>query len=486
MAYKPMRINNSLPKPPSLNCMINVSPIFDVMTGEYVDGVQGEKILNGGLYSLAAIVGEGNTFKSTIMNSCALRVMSRHPFVTVSTYDTEGSFSYQRMNGLSKQYPSLANEDFTGHDPDARYSLSSVLTLPGDDWWEKVKTFGREKKKVKDALGTTPFKDTYGKNEKDKVKYHYPSIFLLDSLSEFQTTEMKKKMESNDIDSSNLNMYYAQAGLQKSRFVDEIGKIIPTFGGIMMTTAHVGSFMSQSPTPEKKQLNYLKQGHKIKKVPQSFQFMTFHCWNLQDSKVLYNSDRSGPLFPSPDVGDEGSKTDIYAVTFVGLRNKSGLSGIPVSLIVSQSQGVLFDLSHYYHITTRDIGVEKAGHGYKVIIYPDVTALRTNVRQKLKDDPRFARAVELTCEIALMYQIHDSLDNKYRLKFNDIYTTIRDKGYDWNKILDSRGYWLFEEEVAELSPPPYLSGLDLLRICVGEYEPKHFKRDSIVDVAKKKK
>ena len=50
-----------------------------------------------------------------------------------------------------------------------------------------------------------------------------------------------------------------------------------------------------------------------------------------------------------------------------------------------------------------------------------------------------------------------------------------QGYDWEKILDSRGYWLFKEEEDMLQPPPYLSGYDLLRMAVGEYNPIHFKK-----------
>ena len=57
-----------------------------------------------------------------------------------------------------------------------------------------------------------------------------------------------------------------------------------------------------------------------------------------------------------------------------------------------------------------------------------------------------------------------------MSFEEIKQNVIDKGYDWDKVLDTRGYWLYIEEEKELNAKPYLSGFDLLRVAAGEYKP----------------
>ena len=144
------------------------------------------------------------------------------------------------------------------------------------------------------------------------------------------------------------------------------------------------------------------------------------------------------------------------VTFHGLRNKTGLSGIPLDLVISQASGILWGLSHWYFLNSRDDqGLVRKGANYTLDFYPDVSIMRTTVRDLLMEDKRLARAVELQAEIYLMYNFKDEIGNKYRMNASDIREKVISQGYDWEKILDSRGYWLFKEEEDMLQPPPYL-------------------------------
>lgn len=474
MAFKPVSMRGYVDQAPALRPLINVSPIFDVITGDWADGPQGTKVLNGGFMPFVAYIGEGNTFKSTIMNSCMIRALSRHPSATASTYDTEGSFQISRMVKLAQPYPSLAGEDF--YTQDSRYSLTTSTEMDGEDWFNGLKKMAQAKIADKSQFGTTPFIDSSIPDGKTLLKFPYPTFVALDSMSEFRTGASREKMEKNKIDDKEVNDYFMRAGLEKSRMITEIPQFCGRSGIYLLTTAHVDDTINMSGKPERKKLTYMRQGQDIKRVPKNFSFLTNHCWEIIKSAPYYNSDRSGPYYPSKTSGTTDDKTDLMLVTFHGLRNKSGLSGIPVSLVVSQSQGVLFDLSHYDLISQReDMGLTKKGHSYTAVFYPEKVLMRTTIRDLLEEDKKLARAIELSCEIALMYMFKDTIGNKYRMPFEEIYTKVSEKGYDWNKILETRGYWLYEEEVKELNPPPYLSGYDLLRIAADEYHPAFLKK-----------
>ena len=436
MAFKPMTMNEFIDTAPPLRPLLNVSPIFDVITGNWENGQNGSKILNGGIMPFIAFIGEGNTFKSTIMNSVMIRVLARHPAMTLSTYETEGSFSISRMVQLASPYPDLAKEDF--YTNESRYSLTTSTDMDGEDWFNGVKKFAQMKLKEKSQIGTTPFIDASKHDGKTLLTMPYPTGICLDSMSEFRTGASREKMDKNKIDDKEVNDYFMRAGLEKSRMITEIPQFVGRAGIFLATTAHVDDTINMTNKPERKKLTYMRQGQDIKRVPKNFSFLTNHCWEIIKSAPYY---------------------------------KSGLSGIPMQLIVSQSQGVLWNLSHYDIIASREgLGVTRKGHSATVDFYPDKVLMRTTVRDILDEDEKLARAVELSCEIALMYMYKDSIDNKYRMTFEEIKQNVIDKGYDWDKVLDTRGYWLYIEEEKELNAKPYLSGFDLLRVATGEYKP----------------
>lgn len=50
----------------------------------------------------------------------------------------------------------------------------------------------------------------------------------------------------------------------------------------------------------------------------------------------------------------------------------------------------------------------------------------------------------------------------------MYKDLKDLGYDWDELLDTRGYWVFEEHAAD--EKPFLSTKDLLEMRKGLYTP----------------
>ncbi|MEM5878787.1 MAG: hypothetical protein QXF12_07980, partial [Candidatus Aenigmatarchaeota archaeon] len=86
---------------------LNVGSLLDIPNGNYIKGLKNENILNGGLGPITAIVGKGNTFKSTIAHYFVLSASSKissnmkyRPYI--STYDTEINMQKERLLKLSK------------------------------------------------------------------------------------------------------------------------------------------------------------------------------------------------------------------------------------------------------------------------------------------------------------------------------------------------------------------------------------------------
>ena len=103
------------------------------------------------------------------------------------------------------------------------------------------------------------------------------------------------------------------------------------------------------------------------------------------------------------------------------------------------------------------------------LYPDVKLMRTTVRGICDADYLLQRAMEITSEMCQMQLIWkgDKLADKYRITPEELYTRIKDKGYDWSVLLNTRGYWVFE---GSTDPLNFLSTMDLLKMANDEYHP----------------
>ena len=65
---------------------------------------------------------------------------------------------------------------------------------------------------------------------------------------------------------------------------------------------------------------------------------------------------------------------------------------------------------------------------------------------------------------------------------ELYEDIKKLGYDWNTLLDTRGYWTFNQYS---HPVPYLNTVDLLKMRKGLYKPYWLNDDKKSEDKKKK-
>ena len=75
-----------------------------------------------------------------------------------------------------------------------------------------------------------------------------------------------------------------------------------------------------------------------------------------------------------------------------------------------------------------------------------------------------------CQIRNLW--HD-YDRDLLIEPSELYSKIKEKGYDWDILLNTRGYWMFNEDVSD-DTLPFLSTMDLLELAAGRYEPWWYK------------
>lgn len=463
-------LKRNVVKAPAVEPCFNVMSIFDVPTGYYVKGKNGEMILTGGLSPFTAWAGDGNTFKSTIMYALNLIAMKRYQSSTVEVYDTENNLQYMRLDNLTRSSAKFDTEPFEVND---RFTMVKSYQMPGEKWWDSWSSFSKEKLgKAKDYQLVSPF---VSESTGEQLKIFAPSFAILDSISGWTPSTILEKFDENELGDKNNNTIHARENLVKTQLLMAIKDTVSQSNCFVSTVAHLGNKVSLDGKPVSKDMLHLPQGKKFGGVPKKFEYYTMVTWFISRNAVLQSGDKE-TLYPRNDRDDVKGDADLVEITMITVRNKNGKTGLPIKVICSQEGGLHVALSEFHYCKEFDYGISGNVRSYAFDLFPDETLMRTTVRQKLDANEKLRRAVEITCEMCLMENLwHENpLWEKYRCTPKELYEGIKEKGYDWNVLLNTRGYWLFDEE-AKLDPLPFLSTMDLLRMRVGDYHPYWLKK-----------
>lgn len=460
---------------PNVKIMINLGACLDVPTGTYEKGVHGEHILNGGLAALTGVVGIGNNFKSTVTNFMAYTAISRViRYSKGETYDTEINI-HESHHMSYKVYKEIIEQFGVDLITQGRWVITDKTRYTGDEYFDRYKEFMKEKKKsFKDYEATTPFKDRDGKN----LKALLPTFSIIDSMSEFVTSDVMDMQDANSLGESGANTVSMRQGLQKNRFLMEIPGLANGSFDFLLMTAHIGSEFNMDPrNPAPKKLQHLKGGVKIKGVPEKFTFVMNNCWHCYNAAPLINQGTKGPEFPRDPNDDLPGDTDLNVVTVRQLRSKSGPSGMAIQMLVSQKEGVLPSLTEFYNIKENGrYGLDGNDRNYNLFLLPEVKLSRTTVRGKIDSNPQLRRALNITSEMCQMNDLWHHLRPGLLCTPKELYEDIAKIGYDWETLLNTRGYWVIKEE--EEGRPPFLSTMDLLMMRIGEYVPYWLSKDAV--------
>lgn len=448
---------------PSVRPILNIGCLFDITTGHYVTGKHGESILIGGLAPLTGIGGRGNMYKSTIAHFMLLSALDRYVQANAQVFDTEMSLTMMRMHQLAARLPSIGGKDL---EELQRLMITDSTVYKGEAWFNLLKEMLEEKiKDPKANRGVMPCLDRDGKN----MEAWLPSIVEVDSLSQFQTSSMEKIQDDAEVGSSGRNILALRSSMAKNQMLEEMPGLTGRTGAYMILTAHMGDDLALDPyAPPAKKLSFLKNKVKFKRVPENYTFLMNNCWYCYHAEPMINQTTKAPEFPRDSDDDMKGDTDLMKVSLLQLRGKSGPTGLPIEILVSQSEGVLRSLTEFNYIKTMGrFGIGGNDRNYFLDLVPDVSLSRTTVRGKINDNPHLQRALEITSELCQITSLWHEFDDSLLCTPAELYEQIKAKGYDWSMILETRGFWIFE---GSNDPRRFLSTKDILRMAKGKYVP----------------
>lgn len=455
---------------------INIGALFDIPTGTYITGIHGESILNGGLAQITAVVGIGNNFKSTIAHYMNLSAMDKIMAVTptaLATYDTEININeYELKRFYASRFPSFKGKDLIA---EGIWNLTDKTRYYANEWYEIYKSFMKAKKSNDKIQSITPFPDRDGVT---LMKFPTPTFVEIDSFSEFETADIAKIQNDNELGDAGGNTIHMRKGLAQTRFLMELPALVGGGGGYVTLTAHVGKKieMASGPMPvaPEKKLQHLKNGDNIKGVTGKFFFLLHNCWHAKNAVPFMNQTTKSAEYPRDGEENLAGDADLNMVTLTQLRGKNGSTGYSMGLLVSQREGVLPSLSEFHYCKTNSRwGLGGNDRNYWLDMYPDVKLMRTTVRSKLDNDSLLARAMNITSEMLQIKQYWPGFPKDLMCTPLELYEDLKKLGYDINDLLQTRGWWTINNDQYKI---PMLSTLDLLKMRKGEYTPYWMDKD----------
>ena len=463
-----MSFFDAVPSAPRIRPALNVGGVIDIVTGSYHIGKHGESILNGGMAAVNSVAGPGNTFKSELLNHLTFTPLARYGCAKELFYDSENSMTFDRLNRAAHIHPALADLDVSSP-TNSRFRMTQSADMLGDVFFEKIKDAASIRRKIKNKLQVeTPFVDT---DTGEYITMIEPTLIAIDSLSEWKATSVQEKLvDKNAVGESGANTQFMKDGAAKTQMITQLPNLAGQGGLYFFMVAHVGMpIVMDQYAPVAAKLTHARAGTKTKGVPEKFDFINSNLFEIYNAKVLYNSSQDKTAkYPKGSADREIGTPDLTAVYMVNTRNKGGPSGVRFEMLVSQSEGYQATLTEFHFVKTSDnYGVVGNNVSYAMALRPDVKLGRTTVRTKIDEDYRLCRAIEITAQMKMMENIWRGIDPELHISPEALYEKLKDK-YDWDILLNTRGYWVFVgDEDKEL---PFLSTMDLLNMAAGTYHP----------------
>lgn len=461
---------------PDIRIMINIGALMDIPTGHYTFGKYGESILNGGLGQVTSVIGIGNNFKSTVLDYMMLSAASRLVETSqtdMQTYDSEISRHKSRMLALSKTFNQFKDKDIIN---DGTWGLTDKSIYSFNKWFDIVKDYCKEKVALKNKLiQDTPFLEKDGKTLMKVLPITFSSV---DSLTESETDDVLKMKDDNELGESGANTLHMRSGGAKSRFLSELPIVTTPAYHFTLMTAHLGKDITiasgpMAPMPTKK-LQYLKNGDSLKGVTNKFTFLMSNCWHSYNASPFINQSTKGPEYPLDSDDNVQGDTDFVKISIRNIRSKSGPSGYSLDLIASQTEGVLSELTEFNYLKDCDrYGISGTMQHYSLDLLPDVKLSRTSVRSKIKTEPKLTRVLNITSQMCQMEQFWKTIEENWLCTPKELYDGLIKKGYDWDILLNTRGWWTFDNDK---HPVPFLSTKDLINMYHGNYHPYWLEED----------
>lgn len=481
-----------LPTIPKVKIGYNIGAPFDIFIGEFQFGKYGEALLNSGLKEILFIGGAGNTFKSTIAQYISLSVLDKYfQYCFLSAYDTETTLTYQRLCNLSQKFDKLKNIPFGDDGLEEELTKIVITSLDnadgtkvlGDEYFNLIKKIAHNIVNDKKSVSIqTPFLKPDG----TPIAIRPPIISLIDTLSKFKTNDIQNKQDDISIGDSEGNTIWLRDGLAKKMLITQLPGLTSNSGVKFILTAHIGDESAPMSRfdPKKSKLLFSKSGKKAKGVSEEYMNLSNLSLEIEGVTKLRESTGKGVLYPKIESDRYDDCVDLIEVSMVITRSKSGVgSGVVIPLIISQREGVLPHLSCFSYLkdAQKITGFESlfpTGNNLSPHFMPDAKLGRTTVRTLIDENYRLRRALELLFDLTVMKMFWAPLPDNIMCTPQELYQDLISLGYNWDELLNTRGYWLPDNYSSE--ELPYLSILDLLRMRKQLYHPYWMTKEEVTE------
>ena len=435
----------------------NTGTLYDLMTGSFMPGVDGKWYCNGGPGPyLTGIHAEGNMYKSTTMDAFIVACMKIYndPDIEAIVYDTEGSKSMDRVKDFFNE-PLFEKKD-------REELLNRIDVWPGeeielDEFYVRIGNICqyKEKKKAKYRVKTPFIHPATGK----AIEVWKPTFVFIDSLSEMQAEGEDELLNKEGLDSGKANTVWLKDGNRKTLLVRKIAKIARKYGIVFILSAHTGDNGGMGDSqyaPPSKQLQFMKQKHKIKNVGSKFDFLTHVMMQIWSCSVLLDGSKTSSLY----CEGETDKMDLNEVSIMIQRNKLNASGKMQPFVISQHYGILNTITNYHYLRSNGYkGLVGNKQTHACALMPDKKFTRNSIRKLIHGDYKFSRAMDLMAQYMYIKNNWNiaALPVSFERTAEELHQAIVDHPeLDLDKVLETQSTWSYEKQERE-----YMSIIDLL-------------------------
>lgn len=456
--------DNWKPAPPFFP-MPNTGTILDISAGFWVDGHKGQKVLNGGYALFWCIAALPNMFKSVLAAYCSGCVLRAFSGAVMHAHDTETTMVEERVERMTRLAMAVKLSNYRIPEnlvSEGKLFFTSSVDYNATELLNMVKTFAKKRLESEKQIELEIMNPKTGK----PYLYYNPVIEFWDSLSGMKAESAAEMLEDGKVGTSELNMLAMRVNSGKSQIVEQAPDLTAKHGIYILSTAHVGAQYTLDPhKPNVKVLKFLKGEVKLKRVPENLSFQTGNCYVISGYSPMV--EKGLPEFPySP--GDELKENDLIELKLVNMRGKFGPSGDPLTIVVSQKEGVLPYMGNFLYLKDNGrYGLVGNVQNYALALMPNYSMRRTNIRQKFRESFQAQRACQIMMEMHYMQTRWETFPDELRCEPTQLYEEIKALGYDWDLLLDTR-FWF--SPIEDGKDTPYLSTWDVLQMRIGKYHP----------------
>ena len=445
----------------SIMPLLNTGCGFDLLTGKWLKLDDGSYIILGGLARYWSIGGPPNSYKTALLLFFHLAPSDNLTHIAAPstfTYDTENSYVISRLHEILKKFKGLF---------DLNFAYSGMWTIVpkhmklADLWWEDVKDWFKAIVKEKFMVSTPMTDIKTGK----PFRMFFPSFLPIDSISQVESTTAHELAEKK-LGDSKAKMYYINVGFDKSRILGELGTLVYKAGAYTLLSTHIGdeNMMSNQRFPTK-EFTDSAAGQILKGVPKNFSYLLTHIWLTNTAKVSHVDHME--KYPKKQTLKLTPKGDLVTVKMTLVRSKTSRSGHTKDVYISQSAGVQAHLTNIIELKEEcdNYGIVGNNVRYAMDLYPKAIMMRTTLREKIDNDVKLRRAIDITTEMYQTFSLFLYDNPNVICTPAQLREELEEKGYCWDTILESRGFWTVEDDK---HPVPRLSTMDLLNIRIGEF------------------